>query len=135
MDLSCETKVRVRYGETDRMGYAHHATYALYFEEGRTELLRNFGMDYKSMEDRGVILPLSHMYFEFKAPAHYDDVLTIYTRLREQKGVRLIFDYEAFNELGQEVCVASTTLIFVDAETRKPMRPPGFFMDLIKQNG
>jgi acyl-CoA thioester hydrolase len=132
MELSAESKVRVRYGETDRMGYAHHANYALYFEEGRTELLRKLGMDYKTMEDKGVILPLSHMSFEFKIPAHYDEVLLIKTSLREMKGVRLTFDYEAINEWGKTVCLASTTLIFVDSETRKPTRPPNFFMKLFE---
>lgn len=133
MELSCQTKVRVRYGETDRMGYAHHANYALYFEEGRTELLRQFGMDYKTMEDKGVILPLSHMSFEFKMPAYYDEVLTINTRLREMKGVRLTFDYQALNEDGHVVCNATTILIFADSKSGKPRRPPDFFLELFKE--
>lgn len=131
MKYSCETKVRVRYGETDRMGYAHHATYALYFEEGRTELLRSMGTDYKTMEDSGVLLPLSHLSIDFKYPAYYDDVLTIKTTLRELRGVRLVFNYQARNESGNVVCNATTTLIFVDAKTRKPCRPPDFFVQLL----
>jgi acyl-CoA thioester hydrolase len=134
MVLTCETRVRVRYGETDRMGYAHHANYALYFEEGRTELMRQMGMDYKTMEDNGIILPLSHMSFEFKSPAYYDEVLTIHTKLREMKGVRLTFDYRALNESGKVVCDATTILIFADSKTGHPRRPSDFFKKLLDEN-
>ena len=134
MVLACDTRVRVRYGETDRMGYAHHANYALYFEEGRTELMRQMGMDYKTMEDNGVILPLSHMSFDFKTPAYYDEVLTIHTKLREIKGVRLTFDYQALNKSGKVVCNATTILVFADSKTGKPRRPPYFFRNLLNEN-
>lgn len=127
-----ETKIRVRYGETDRMGYLHHGTYALYFEEGRTELLRQLGLSYKQMEDDGVLLPLNSMNIKYYLPAYYDDELIIKTYLRKLPAVRLEFEYEIYNQKEELLCEASTTLVFVSAITRKPMRMPDYFYQIIK---
>ena len=127
-----ESKIRVRYGETDRMGYLHHGTYALYFETGRTELLRNLGLTYKQMEDDGVLLPLSNLNIHYLLPAYYDDELIVKTSLKKMPSVRLEFDYEIVNQIGEIICKASTILVFVSAETRKPIRMPEYFYQIIK---
>jgi acyl-CoA thioester hydrolase len=127
-----EIKIRVRYGETDRMGYAHHSVYALYIEEGRTELLRELGMDYKGIEDKGFIMPVSSLEIQFKRPAIYDEVLTIVSRLKEKPGVRVDFEYEIYSEEAELLCTAKTRLVFANAVTGKPCRPMTEFLKIIE---
>ncbi|HOK51714.1 MAG TPA: hotdog domain-containing protein, partial [Bacteroidales bacterium] len=79
-----EIKVRVRYGETDRMGYAYYGYYPFYYEMGRTELLRNYGLTYKELEDSGTLLPVSRLEIHYIAPALYDEVLTIRTSIPQK---------------------------------------------------
>src|SRR4030095_15200813 len=90
------TEIRVRYAETDRMGLLHHANYLVYFEQARTELLRNLGATYKDMEDDVYFLVVSKMEVRYKSPAHYDDVLTIRTTVTRTSPVRLEHKYEVF---------------------------------------
>ena len=84
-----ETRIRVRYAETDRMGLVHHANYLVYFEQARTELLRTLGATYKDMEDQGYYLVVSKIEVRYRSPAHYDDVLTIRTTVTRTSPVRL----------------------------------------------
>jgi len=128
-----EIKVRVRYGETDRMGYAYYGYYPFYYEMGRTELLRSYGLTYKELEDRGTLLPVSRLEIKYLAPALYDEVLTIRTTIPKKPSVKIIFNYEVFNEKNELINTATTELVFVDAVTRKPCRPPKYFMDNINQ--
>ena len=128
---SYTTRVRVRYNETDRMGYLHHGVYPAYFEIGRTEMLRSLGMTYREMEDDGIVLPVSDLKIQYLSPAFYDDVLTVTTILRHKPGVRLIFEYEIINETGILVCKGESTLVFVNAKTRKPTRAPEHFIKKI----
>jgi acyl-CoA thioester hydrolase len=127
-----ETQVRVRYGESDRMGYAYYGYFPLYYEVGRTEMLRNLGLSYKEMEDNGIILPVISLQSNYLSPAFYDDLLTIKTMIKELPSVRIRFDYEIFNEKGEKLNYGETTLVFTDAKTRKPRRPPENFLDKIK---
>lgn len=129
--LSSEIKIRVRYGEVDRMGYLHHGNYPLYFEEGRTELIRSIGLTYREMEDRGILLPVREMNIRYFLPAKYDDLLTVRTTLENKPLVKLEFNYEVINESGNLLCKAHTTLAIVSAENRKPTRIPAFFEELI----
>lgn len=127
------TTLRVRYGETDQMGYSYYGNYAQYFEVGRVEALRELGMSYKSLEDRGVMLPVSHFEVNYKAPALYDDALQIITHVSELKGPRLIFNYEIYvNE--KLIATASTTLVFVAKETMRPIAPPDDFINLLENH-
>ena len=128
-----ETSIRVRYGETDRMGYAYYANYALYFEVGRTEMLRSLGFIYREWEDNGIILPVKSLSIDYLSPARYDDLLTIRTTVTELPSARITFVYEVINEKKQLVCTGSTVLVFVDAATRRPSRPPESFLTVLKQ--
>lgn len=123
-----ETNIRVRYGETDRMGYAYYANYALYFEVGRTEMLRSLGFTYKQWEDSGIILPVKSFTIQYIAPALYDDLLLVRTILKERPTARISFDYEVFNESADLLCTGNTVLVFSDAKSRRPRRPPEEFM-------
>ncbi len=127
------TTLRVRYGETDQMGYSYYGNYAQYFEVGRVEALRELGMSYKSLEDRGIMLPVSHFEVNYKAPALYDDALNITTFVSELKGPRLIFHYEIHVE-GKLIATASTTLVFVAKETMRPIAPPEDFINLLEKH-
>lgn len=124
------TTLRVRYGETDQMGYSYYGNYAQYFEVGRVEALRELGMSYKSLEERGVMLPVAHYEVNYKAPALYDDALEITTHVAEIKGPRLVFNYE-IHVKDKLIATASTTLVFVAKETMRPIPPPEDFVSLL----
>jgi|SRR5690554_2725707 len=127
---SSETQLRVRYGETDQMGYCYYGNYAQYFEVGRVEALRKVGMTYKQLEEMGYMLPVSTLNIKYFSPAFYDDLLTIITKITEQKGVRLVFEYEIYNESKKLLVTADTMLVFVNKSTMKPTTPPKEFVDL-----
>lgn len=127
------TSLRVRYGETDQMGYCYYGNYAQYFEVGRVEALRGLGMSYKSLEESGVMLPVSDYQVKYIRPARYDDELVITTYIVELKGVRLIFNYEIHNEEKELISMASTTLVFVDKQTMRPTQPPLTFEELLQK--
>ena len=89
-----ESLVRVRYQETDQMGVAYYANYLIWFEVGRTELMRNLELPYREFEKSDIFLPVLKVYCEYKQPARYDDELKIITRLESLHNVRLVFNYE-----------------------------------------
>lgn len=126
-----KTKLRVRYAETDRMGYAYYGNYATYFEVARVEAMRALGMSYKSLEDDGVLLPVSEFNIKYKKPAYYDDELTIVVRVIEMPQVRFSFNYETYNKAGDLLNTAFTQLVFVNKATGKPMVIPDSFLVLI----
>lgn len=126
------TTIRVRYGETDRMNYAYYGNYALYYEVGRAELLRSYGMDYSELEDKGIILPVMNMHIDYKKPAVYDELLTIKTSVKEKPNVKIRFDYEVFNSKEELLNTGYTTLVFVDKESKRPTKAPQYFLDLFK---
>jgi acyl-CoA thioester hydrolase len=123
------TKVRIRYSETDKMGYLHHANYLNYFEIGRTEMLRSMGMTYREMEQDGILLPVLSINIYYYAPSYYDDVLTVKTYMKKKPGIKVFFEYEVYNENSLLICTGNSTLVFIDAVSRKPRRPPGYFME------
>lgn len=125
---SYDTKIRVRYNETDRMGYLHHSVYVAYFEVARTEMMRNMGITYKEMEDSGILLPVYALDISFKQPAFYDDVLTIKSMLTKIPVTKLIIEYEVINPDRQVICTATSTNAFVSAIRRKPVRAPEEFL-------
>jgi len=122
--------LRVRYAETDRMGYVYYGVYAQYFEVARVEALRSLGMSYKRMEDDGVMLPVHDLNVKYHMPAFYDDALTIHTRIAVKPSVRILFSYEVRNERGDLLTEATTTLVFIDKTTGRPCRAPQALLDL-----
>ena len=117
----------VRYGETDQMGVVHHSNYLRYFEVARLEWLSVLGVSYASMEKEGLIMPVIDVKVTYKTPALFDDSLTIYIFLSELPRVKIIFSYEIKNQKGEIVCTGETTLAFLNAKTRKPVRCPEEF--------
>lgn len=126
-----EIQIRVRYGETDQMGVVYHGNYALYLEMGRIEWLRKLGISYKNMEENGVMLPVVSLNINYKKSAVYDDVINVKTQLKNTPSARIEFEYEITNEQGEILTLASTTLVFVDMKTNRPMRAPQYILDAI----
>lgn len=124
---------RIRYGETDQMGYAHHGNYAQYFEMGRIEFLRSVGISYKKMEEDGLILPVHSINTRFFKPARYDDLVTLKTTLRETPTARIIFDYEIFNEKEELITKGDTTLVFVDTAKNRPIKIPNYLLEKFQE--
>lgn len=127
--LTSETKIRVRYDEADRMGYLHHAVYAVYLEIARTEMLRDLGTSYRELEDKGILLPVYSLTINYKLPAFYDDELTIISNLKMLPVVKLIIDYEILNQEERIICTASSANVFINASNRKPVRAPEVFLE------
>jgi acyl-CoA thioester hydrolase len=127
-----ETTVRVRYAETDRMGYVYYGNYAQYFEVGRVEALRQLETSYKEMEDSGVMLPVYTCNIKYLKPAFYDDLLVIKTSIKELPTARITFDYEIFNQKGVLLTIGTTTLVFINTATNKPCPAPESFINKIK---
>jgi len=126
-----ETSIRVRYAETDRMGFAYYGNYAQYYEVGRVEALRQLKMSYKLMEETGILLPVYENYSRFLKPAHYDDLLTIKTTIPQLPTVRIKFLYEIKNEQEDLLNEGETTLVFINQSTNKPCLPPEQLMNAI----
>jgi len=129
-----ETKVRVRYSETDQMGYVYYGNYAAYFEVARAEMMRDLGISYKEMELKGCMMPLVEMSIKYLKPARYDDILRITTMVHKMPNTRMTFQYEIYNdETNQLLNVGETTLTFINSITYKPMRAPDWFLELIDE--
>jgi acyl-CoA thioester hydrolase len=121
-----EYQKRVRYGETDQMGYVYYGNYAQYYEIGRVEMLRSLGMTYQSMEhEMGIMMPVVNLEIRYLRPAHYDNLLTIRTTLRQLPDHKYITFYvEIFNEEGKLINGGSVRLCFVDIATKRTVPPP-----------
>lgn len=123
---------RVRYGETDQMGFVYYGNYAQYFEMGRTEWLRKLGITYKKMEENGIMLPVMNLNINYLKPAKYDDLLTLKTTLTKMPSAKIEFSYEIFNEENELLTTANTTLVFVNMETNKPTRAPEYILKKLR---
>ena len=119
-----ETSIRVRYGETDQMGYVYYGHYAMYYEVARVESLRQLGLTYREIEDMGVLMPVLENKSRYLAPARYDDLLRIVTTLRDKPGVRIKFEYEIFNGQNTLINQGETILVFINKLTNRPCRQP-----------
>jgi acyl-CoA thioester hydrolase len=122
---STTTEIRVRYGETDQMGYLYYGNYALYYEVGRTDAIRKLGFTYKELEEQGVMMPVAEMQTKYIRPAYYDDLITVKTILKELPPQHKIqFHTELYNEKGELLNVGITTLAFIDAQTKRRSQMP-----------
>lgn len=122
--LKNQTKIRVRYGETDQMGYVYYGNYAQYFEVGRVEWLRSLGVSYRSLEESGVMLPVIKLEIDYIKPAKYDDLLTITTTLSKMPLVKIEFDFEIRNEKEELITTGFARLVFMDMKKSKPIKGP-----------
>jgi acyl-CoA thioester hydrolase len=127
-----EIQVRVRYAETDQMGYVYYGHYATYFEVARVEMLRSMGFTYKKFEEEGILLPVLQYSIKYIRPAFYDDLLTIKTIMNELPSARIHFQYETYNEKKELLNKSETTLVFVEKKSGRPTAPPDYFLQALK---
>ena len=119
-----ETKIRVRYAETDKMGFVYYGNYPAYYEVARVEGFRALGFPYKEMEDAGIGMPVLTLQVKYHGPAKYDDLLTIKLMIPEMPRARMRFLYEIRNEAGELVNSGETILAFMNMETGRPVKMP-----------
>ncbi|HRF39111.1 MAG TPA: thioesterase family protein [Saprospiraceae bacterium] len=130
---SHDLQLRVRYGETDQMGYLYYGNYAQYYEIGRVEMLRASGLTYREMEqERGVLMPVVSLQMRYVRPAYYDELLTIRTTLRRLPEKFITFEVEIFNENRKLVNGGSVRLCFVDAKSGKTIAAPEFLLEKLR---
>lgn len=128
-----EFKKRVRYGETDQMGYLYYGNYAQYYEIGRVEMLRSLGLTYRDMElEHGIMMPVMALECRYVRPALYDELITIKTTVRKLPDRFIVFDMELFNEKNKLVNGGRVKLCFVDTASNKTVKAPDFLLDKLK---
>lgn len=126
------SRINVRYAETDQMGVVYHANYLPWFEVGRTELMKKYGVPYRELEKNGYYLPLVEAGLKYHRPAKYDDDIEIHSSIRKQPALKTRIDYEV--KRNGELLVSGFTLhCFVDANGR-PVRPPADFVEKMKSH-
>ena len=127
-----DIKLRVRYSDTDQMGYVYYGRYASYYEVARVELFRNLGFSYKKLEEEGIGMPVIDIETKYLLPIKYDEEITIRTRIEKLPSSRIIFHYEILNQNNDLANTAKTTLTFINLLNKKPVRTPKELLDLIK---
>lgn len=126
------TNVRVRYAETDKMGFVYYGRYLEWFEVGRTEMLRAMGLPYSTIESDGLLLPVIEAYCKYRKSATYDEVVQIVSSLAEVPKMKIRINYKILNETGELLAEGYTIHIFLTRDG-KPARPPKYFTDLIQK--
>jgi len=126
------TKIRVRYGETDQMGYMYYGNYAQFYEVGRVEMLRSLGLTYSGMEESGIKMPVLELQCKYLRPALYDEEITVNVIMDKMPGIRIHFRYELFNEKNELINTGETLLVFVNMATNRPCLPSQEFLDKLK---
>jgi acyl-CoA thioester hydrolase len=123
--FTSETKIRVRYAETDQMNVVYHGNYAQYFEVGRVESIRNLGLSYKDVEASGIVMPVIEWTAKFVRPARYDDLLTVRTTVKKWPvDYRIEFYQEVYNEEGQLLTTGKVVIYFLKAATLEKTHMP-----------
>lgn len=120
------TQIRVRYGETDQMGYLYYGFYALYYEQGRTESIRQLGYTYKELEAAGIMMPVVEMNAKYYRPALYDDLITVKTIVKtlDENSEQIHFHAELYNESGKLLNEGLVTLVFYDMQLKRKVPLP-----------
>lgn len=125
-----ETQIRVRYGETDQMGYLYYGHYAQYYEVGRVETIRSLGLSYKELEEvHGIWLPVVSLEMRFVRPAHYDDLLTVRSEIRTMPDTHITFHVDILNAQKKLVNAGRVRLCFFDSATKKVVMAPDFLLE------
>ena len=128
-----KTEIRVRYADTDQMHIVYNGKYFEYFEVGRTEMLRENGLPYSLIESNGYLLPVLETGARYLSPALYDDLLIVESSVNEKPEFRIHINYRIFRK-SDNLAIAEgfTEHVFINKETRKPIRPPDFFIYAMK---
>ena len=127
-------KNRVRYAETDQMGYVYYGNYATYFEIARVETFRDIGFSYKEMEESGILMPVVQLNTKYIKPLFYDEEFTVKVKVTKRPSVKILFEYEVYNQKNELTTIGETVLVFVSKETGKPTLPGKYFEDLMTKH-
>lgn len=128
-----KAQIRIHYALTDQMGVVYHGHYAQFYEIGRTEALRSLGITYKSIEELGVIMPVTEIHTKFLRPAKYDDLITVVTIVKDMpQHHKIVFTGEIFNEKNELLNAGTVTLFFMDAKTMKRCDMPDAIKEKVK---
>ena len=130
--LSYKTNIRVRFCETDKMQFLHHAKYIEFFEVARTEMLRHYGLPYKTIEDNGIEMPVMEISVNYKNAAFYDELLTVEASVSTINSPKVHIDYKVYKENGQLAAYGYSVLAFIKTSTKKACRPPDFYINTLK---
>ena len=125
---------RVRYSDTDQMGYVYYGRYASFYEIARVELFRSLGFSYKKLEEEGIGMPVIDMETKYILPIKYDEQIKINTIIENLPSSRISFKYEVYNQNNELANTANTTLTFINLINKKPVRMPAELLDIIKSN-
>jgi acyl-CoA thioester hydrolase len=125
-------KRRVHYFEVDRMNHLFYGYYPLLYEEGRTAFLRKAGISNYMLEKNGILIPAISLHIHYKKPAHYDDLLSIQTSLKQLNPTRMLFSHIIWNQKGDKINEGESEFCFIDKTTRKPLRCPEIISKAIK---
>ena len=128
-----KSKIRIRYAETDQMGYVYYGNYATFFEVARVEALRSLNFSYNELEKSGIMLPVLELQIKYVKPAFYDDEIVIETSISEMPKARIKFEYKTFNQKGDLLNFGNTTLVFVDIKTKKPTLAPIYLLEKLEK--
>jgi acyl-CoA thioester hydrolase len=126
------TKIRVRYGETDQMGFMYYGNYAEFYEVGRVEMLRSLGMTYSAMEASGIMMPVLDLHCKYLKPALYDEEISVKVIMEKMPGIKIHFRYELYNHNDELINTGETLLVFVNMKTNRPCLPSQEFLDKVK---
>ena len=132
--ITGEIKLRVRYSDTDQMGYVYYGRYASFYEIARVELFRSLGFSYKKLEEEGIGMPVIDMGTKYILPIKYDEQIKINTIIENLPSSRISFKYEVYNQNNELANTAKTTLTFINLTNKKPVRMPAELLDIIKNN-
>jgi len=124
--------LRVRYGDTDRMGYVYYGNYGYYYEQARAEAIRAAGISYKEIEDSGTMMPITRMTTKFIQPAYYDELLLIKTIIPAMPGRLITFKYEVYGPNGALINEGETQLTFIDVNTKRIKTAPAVLIEKLK---
>lgn len=122
-----------RYNEVDQMGYVYHGNYVSYCHQARTELMRKMTLCDATLEKNGIMMPVISFDISYKIPVGYDEPIWIETRVRNLPNTRLNFDFEILNTDGELTSKAKSTVVFVNAATRKPQLAPQWIVNAFKE--
>ena len=123
-----QTKFRVKYSDTDQMGFMHHSNYARYYENARWATFRSIGLPYSEIESADVLMPVVEMETKFYKPAFYDEEIVITTEIKEKPKARMLFYCQMFSSNNEVINQAVVKLAFIDKATKRALRPPKFLL-------
>jgi len=127
--LQYDTNIRVCYGDTDKGGVVYHGTYPRYYEVSRTELLRQYGITYREIEERGLVLPVRSLHITYLKPAFYDELLRVRSIIEELPTIRFKIKTEIYNSRNELINQGEVVLVSTNPRTGRAVKPPSWFVD------